>query len=182
MWSAVWPAATVGRALSGIGGNAIWRSSMMRTPQALRRRRRWRRCGTGRAGRSRPPHTRPAAHDGGVNGVSCVSSGACTAVGAYTDRTGTEVTMAEPWNERALRDPGHPQPDLSTTSRTAWSSATPEIRSSPAADNASARSEPTFVEGSSAETPGRRSSASTASPPATRRSIINVKAMRQIAP
>jgi hypothetical protein len=31
-------------------------------------------------------------------------------------------------------------------------------------------------------TPGRRSSASTASPPATRRSIINVKAMRQIPP
>jgi len=45
------------------------------------------------------PH--PAgAHDGGLNGVSCVSAGACTAVGDYKNRAGTFVTLAERWNGR----------------------------------------------------------------------------------
>jgi hypothetical protein len=38
------------------------------------------------------------AHGGGLNGVSCVSAGACTAVGNYTSRAGAEMTLAERWN------------------------------------------------------------------------------------
>ena len=34
----------------------------------------------------------------GLNAVSCPSSSACTAVGSYTDSTGTTVTLAERWN------------------------------------------------------------------------------------
>ena len=34
----------------------------------------------------------------GLNAVSCTSSVACTAVGSYTDSTGSTVTLAERWN------------------------------------------------------------------------------------
>jgi hypothetical protein len=53
------------------------------------------------------------AHDSymsGFNGVSCVSAGECTAVGAYTDRAGTFVTLAERLNGRrwAIQTTPHP--------------------------------------------------------------------------
>jgi hypothetical protein len=36
-----------------------------------------------------------------LDGISCVSSASCVAVGSYTDTAGTGVTLAEHWNGSA---------------------------------------------------------------------------------
>src|SRR5215472_11892549 len=44
------------------------------------------------------PSPNPPAATGQLAGVSCFSSSACTAVGDYTKRFGSTVTLAERWN------------------------------------------------------------------------------------
>jgi len=44
------------------------------------------------------PSPNPPARTGQLAGVSCSSSSSCTAVGDYTKRLGTTVTLAERWN------------------------------------------------------------------------------------
>ena len=46
----------------------------------------------------------------GLNGVSCTSSRACTAVGSYTDTTGTELVLVERWNGHAWTIESAPTP------------------------------------------------------------------------
>ena len=41
---------------------------------------------------------RPGAQGSSLSGVSCASATACTAVGSYTNSSGTQVTLAERWN------------------------------------------------------------------------------------
>ena len=54
----------------------------------------------------------PGTTDAGLSGVSCTSSGACTAVGFFTNHGGTNVALAERWNgvrwviQNALKVPG----------------------------------------------------------------------------
>jgi hypothetical protein len=55
--------------------------------------------GTGWAIQPTPnPHGAQHRYESGFQGVSCVSAGRCTAVGGYTNRAGTFVTLAERWN------------------------------------------------------------------------------------
>ena len=51
-----------------------------------------------------------------LSGVSCGPATACTAVGSYNDRSGTQVTLAESWNGTAWHVQTTPDPTGATAS------------------------------------------------------------------
>ena len=53
----------------------------------------------------------------GLSGVSCTAADACTAVGAYTSRTGRVLSMAEQWNGTSWRLQAIPSPAGTGNSR-----------------------------------------------------------------
>lgn len=55
-------------------------------------------AGTGAAAASRWAIQSFPANSGGLDGVSCTSDSACTAVGSISDKPGTELTFAARWN------------------------------------------------------------------------------------
>jgi hypothetical protein len=56
------------------------------------------------------PSPNPLARTGQLAGVSCFSSSSCTAVGDYTKRLGTTVTLAERWNGTSWSAESTPNP------------------------------------------------------------------------
>jgi hypothetical protein len=67
--------------------------------------------GTGWAIQATPnPHGARHNYESGFQGVSCVSAGRCTAVGGYTNRAGTFMTLAERWNGRRWAIQTTPKP------------------------------------------------------------------------
>jgi hypothetical protein len=52
-----------------------------------------------------------------LDGVSCVSSTACEAVGSYKNSSGTKVTLAEHWNGTTWEEQATPNPSGATSSR-----------------------------------------------------------------
>lgn len=61
-------------------------------------------------GWSSVPSPNPLARTGQLAGVSCSSSSSCTAVGDYTKRFGTTVTLAQRWNRTSWRTASTPNP------------------------------------------------------------------------
>src|SRR5215472_7614370 len=61
-------------------------------------------------GWSMVPSANPRARTGQLAGVSCSSSSSCTAVGGYTKRFGTTVTLAERWNGASWSVESTPSP------------------------------------------------------------------------
>ena len=57
------------------------------------------------------PSPNPLARTGQLAGVSCSSSSSCTAVGDYTKRLGTTVTLAERWNGTSWSAESTPNPE-----------------------------------------------------------------------
>jgi hypothetical protein len=70
----------------------------------------------------------PKEPSGGLPGISCTSSEACTAVGHALNSTGTEVTLAERWNGKvwALQEPANPA-EAKSSSLTAVSCASSTV-------------------------------------------------------
>ena len=62
------------------------------------------------AGWSVVPSPNPQVPQGSLSGVSCTSASACTAVGDYTNTTGTRVTLAERWNGTSWTIQSTPNP------------------------------------------------------------------------
>jgi hypothetical protein len=57
------------------------------------------------------PNPNPLARTGQLAGVSCASSSSCTAVGDYTKRLGTTVTLAERWTGTRWSAQSTPSPE-----------------------------------------------------------------------
>src|SRR6516162_5503911 len=62
-------------------------------------------------GWSMVPSPNPLARTGQLAAVSCSSSSSCTAVGDYTKRFGTTVTLAERWNGTNWNVESTPNPE-----------------------------------------------------------------------
>jgi hypothetical protein len=62
----------------------------------------------------------PGGTNGGLEDVSCASTGACTAVGAYYDSLGASRLLVEQWNGSSWSVQTVPEPAGATTSDLAW--------------------------------------------------------------
>jgi hypothetical protein len=49
-------------------------------------------------------------HNGSIVAAVCTAASACTAVGSYTDRSGTTLTLAEVWNGTSWKVQATPDP------------------------------------------------------------------------
>jgi len=55
-----------------------------------------------------------------LDGVSCGSASACTAVGDFINDAGTRTTLAEIWDGNGWTQQTHPQPARRSGQRAAW--------------------------------------------------------------